>query len=391
LRQVTLHNEGPRARRIELTSYAEIVLAPQRADVAHPAFSNLFVQTEFAADSGALLATRRPRSDKEQPVWAVHVIAGAGHAPAHLQYETDRGRFLGRGRDTRMPHALEGATPLSNTVGNVLDPVFSLRTQVTVPPRGKVSVTFATFVATSREQAAALIAKYRTPALFEHVVGSAWTFARAEIYYLRISLSEAQLFQGLAGHLLFSTKQLRAAREPDAPNLLDVTHLWRYSISGDRPILLIRSHSMDDLPFINQCLRAQEYLRIKNLVIDVVILNERRHSYVQDLQQSIEHAARDFASQVPEGGEAGGIYPLAAETMGEAERRLLLALARVVLDPAQGGLKEQLSRPLVARPSLPPPQRPAPPQQLPPALGSPELAYFNGWGGFVDDGREYVI
>jgi cyclic beta-1,2-glucan synthetase len=223
------------------------------------------------------------------------------------------------------------------------------------------------------------------------VVGSAWTFARAEIYYLRTSLGEAQLFQSLAGHLLFSTKQLRAARDPGAPNLLDVTHLWRFSISGDRPILLIRSHSMDDLAFINQCLRAQEYLRIKNLVIDVVILNERRHSYVQDLQLAIEHAARDFAAQVPEGGESGGIYPLALETMSEAERRLLLALARVVLDPAQGGLKEQLSRPLVARPTEALPQRPAPPQHLPPARGSPELEYFNGWGGFAEDGREYVI
>jgi cyclic beta-1,2-glucan synthetase len=391
LRQVTLHNEGSRARHIELTSYAEIVLAPQRADVAHPGFSNLFVQTEFAAESGALLATRRPRSDREQPVWAIHVIAGVGQAPAQLQYETDRGRFLGRGRDHRMPHAMEGGTPLSNTVGNVLDPIFSLRTQVTVPPRSKVSVTFATFVAGSREQAAALIAKYRTPALFQHVVGSAWTFARAEIYYLRITLGEAQLFQSLAGHLLFSTKQLRAARESGAPNTLDVTHLWRFSISGDRPILLIRSHSLDDLPFITQCLRAQEYLRIKNLVVDVVILNERRHSYVQDLQQAIEHAARDFASQVPAGGESGGIYPLAMETMGEGERRLLLALARVVLDPAQGGLKEQLSRPTVARPTEARPQLPAASQQLPPARGAPDLAYFNGWGGFAEDGREYVI
>ncbi len=390
LRQVTLHNEGIRARRIELTSYAEIVLAPQRADIAHPGFSNLFVQTEFAPESGALLATRRPRSDRESPVWAMHVIACAGTAPTQLQYETDRSRFLGRGRDNRLPLALDDSTPLSNTVGNVLDPVFSLRTQVTVPARAKVTVTFATFVAHSREQITSLVAKYRTPTLFDHVAGSAWTFARAELYYLRSTLGEARLFQSLGSHLLLATPQLRAARDPAAPNMLDVTHLWRFSISGDRPILLIRCHSLDDLPFIHQCLRAQEYLRVKSLVVDVVILNERRHSYVQDLQHAIEQAARGFASRA-ESGEGGGIYTLAIDAMGEAERRLLLALARVVLDPAQGGLQEQLSRPaVVGTPRPPPPARAAPPPRTT-VEADQGLEFFNGWGGFASEGQEYAI
>ncbi len=130
LRCITLRNDGLRARAIAVTSYAEIVLAPQRADVAHPGFSNLFVQTEFLPESGALLATRRPRSSRESPVWAVHVIAGTGDAPAHLQYETDRARFLGRGRNARLPQVMQPARSLSNTAGNVLDPIFSLRTQV---------------------------------------------------------------------------------------------------------------------------------------------------------------------------------------------------------------------------------------------------------------------
>jgi len=391
LRQVTLYNEGTRPRRIELTSYAEVVLAPQRADVAHPGFSNLFVQTEFAAESGALLATRRPRSSREAAVWAMHVISGAGAAPAHLQYETDRGRFIGRGRDTRHPLALEGSAALSNTVGNVLDPVFSLRTRITVPPRARVSLTFATFVGTSREEVTSLVAKYRTPGLFEHLSGSAWTFARAEIYYLRSTLAEARLFQGLASHLLYASPQLRAARDPAAPNVLDVTHLWRFSISGDRPILLVRCHGMDDLPFIHQCLRAQEYLRIKNLVIDVVILNEQRHSYVQDLQHAIEGTARAFAARGVEGGESGGIYALVSDMIGTAELRLLLALARVVLDPAQGGLMEQLSRPSVLAPRAPLPRRLALPLPGDAAEPAPALEFFNGWGGFTADGREYVI
>ncbi len=222
LRCVTLRNDGTRARQIAVTSYAEIVLAPLRADIAHPGFSSLFIQTEFLPESGALLATRRPRSNREAPVWAIHVIAASGDGPADLQHETDRSRFLGRGRNARLPQAMEHGRALSNTAGNVLDPIFSLRTQVTVPPRGRVTVTYATFVTTSREHALALVAKYRTPALFGHVSETAWTFVRAVLYYLQSSLGEAMLFQTLASHLLVPTQQLRARRNPAGPYALDI-------------------------------------------------------------------------------------------------------------------------------------------------------------------------
>jgi cyclic beta-1,2-glucan synthetase len=391
LRRVTLHNDSSRPRSVEVTSFAEIVLAPQLADVAHPGFSNLFIQTEFIAQSGALLATRRPRSDREAPVWAMHVIAGSGDTPANLQYETDRRQFLGRGNSARNPQVMQDARPLSNTAGNVLDPVFSLRTRVVVPAKGNVSVTFATFMATSRDHALELVEKYRTPAFFEHVSEAAWTFARAELYYLQSSLSEAMLFQALASHLLVATPQLRAGAAT-GENTLDVTHLWRFSISGDRPILLIRCHGQDDMGFIQQCLRAQEYLRMKRLVIDVVILNERRHSYIQDLQLAIERIARAFTSQSVEGEDRGGIYPLAITAMSEAERTLLLTMARVVLEPSLGGLAELLHRPPATRSAeavQPEPYSSEPTRAVPLAKAASQLEFFNGWGGFAAGGREY--
>lgn len=393
LRRVTLRNDGLRPRHIELTSFAEIVLAPQRADIAHPAFSNLFVQTSFSAETGALFAARRPRGDRDPPVWGMHVIASGDAAPQDLQYETDRARFIGRGRDARMPQALEGGRALSGTVGNVLDPAFSLRTKVTVPAGGTVSVTFGTFVAGSRNQAEALAAKYRAAALFEVVHESAWTFARSELYYLRSSLSEARVFQSLASHLLLGTRQLRA-RQPADTAVPDVTHLWRFSISGDRPILLIRCHSQEDLAFVQQCLRAQEYLRVKHLAVDVVILNEKRHSYIQDLQQAIERIVRAFTAQAVEGEERGGIYALAIDAMSRSEQALLLTLARVVLDPAQGSLQELLSRPSLTRSAGPAsPGIPAPLTLPSPAAtpGSAPLEFFNGWGGFDAESNEYVM
>src|SRR5690606_6070081 len=130
VRRICLTNNGRRPREIELTSYAEIVLAAPAADNAHPAFSKMFVQTEHLAEFGALVATRRPRSHDEPRLWAAHFAVVEGDIAADPQYETDRARFLGRGRAIAEAVALEGGRPLSNTVGTILDPIFSLRQRV---------------------------------------------------------------------------------------------------------------------------------------------------------------------------------------------------------------------------------------------------------------------
>jgi cyclic beta-1,2-glucan synthetase len=394
LRRVSLCNEGSRDREIELTSYAELVLAPHRADLAHPAFSNLFVRTDFDPASGALLATRRPRSPTEASVWAVHVLSTV--IAGRLEYETDRARFIGRDRNARSALAIESGRPLSNTTGSVLDPIFSLRTRVTIAPGATVRVTFSTLIADSRDQALALAAKYRHPSIFENVTDLAWTFVRAELHHLQSDLHEARLFQTLGASLLFGARELRAGGDVIAANRLDTSRLWKFSISGDRPILLIRCRSVDEQRFIRQCLRAQEYLRIKRLFIDIVILNELPHSYTQDLQDSIDRTVRAQAATAPivAGEERGSVHALRADQISMAEHDLLLALARVVLQPSQGSLAEQLRRP----DSLPAPTpRPSPvlrgdsfTRHALPAMHTPR-EFFNGLGGFAADGREYVI
>ena len=147
IRRVSITNLGLRTREIQVTSYAELCLASQAADEAHPAFSNLFVQTEFVPDIGALLATRRRQSDKETAVWAAHVVAVEGETVGDLQFETDRSRFIGRGHNVRNPVSILDGRPLSNTVGSVLDPVISLRRTVSIPPGTTARVVFATIVA----------------------------------------------------------------------------------------------------------------------------------------------------------------------------------------------------------------------------------------------------
>ncbi len=393
IRRVTLTNLGSRAREIELTSYAEIVLAPQAADDAHPAFQNLFVQTEFVPEIGALLATRRPRASDERPVWAAHVAVVEEEAGTAVQFETDRARFLGRGRSVRSPASVIDGRPLSGTVGPVLDPIFSLRYRVALAPGATAHVIFSTVVAESREQVLDLADKYRESATFERAATLAWTQAQVQLHHLGIEADEAHLFQRLANRILYSDRSLRPPAGLLVRNERGAPGLWAHGISGDLPIVMVRIDEAEDLDIVRQLLRAHEYWRLKLLDVDLVILNEHGATYAQDLHDSLETLVRTSQSTlVPEGHRGhGGVYILRGDQLSAEDRTLLQAAARAVLLSRRGSLADQvirLERPERIAPSAAPPgsgrtgSDAAPPR--------PELEFFNGLGGFVDDGREYV-
>lgn len=398
LRRVSLSNTGTRTRTVELTSYSEVCLATQAADLAHPAFSNLFVRTEFDPQSFSLLAHRRARAANDASLWSIHSVNTSHGAPNHLEYETDRLHFIGRGRDVRAPQAIADGLPLTNTVGGVLDPILSLRVRLDVPPGATVTATFALFVADSRAQAMALANKYSHLAIFEQLTDFAWTFVRAELHHLQSTLLEARLFQTLASHLLYGGRALRAAADTIAVSQLDHTHLWRFAISGDRPLLLLLCRSNEALPFLRQCLRAQEYLRVKTLLIDIAIINEERYSYLDDLQQAIDRLVEAHTAMAPQvgGEERGKTITLRADRLTGEERHLLLATARVVLQPEQGSLAEQLKWPDTTTfpVSLAAPHLQISRPVTPDASGGQDRGgreYYNGTGGFAADGREYLM
>ena len=396
IRRVSLTNLGSHHREIELTSYAEIVLAPQAADVAHPAFQNLFVQTEFAPEVGALVATRRPRSRDERQLWAAHVAAVEEQAGEVIQYETDRARFLGRGRSVRSPVSVIDGRPLSNTVGAVLDPIFSLRCRVSLAPGATVHVIFSTVVAESREDVLDLADAYREAATFERAATLAWTQAQVQLHHLGVAADEAHLFQRLANRILYSDPTLRPSATLLARNDRGAPGLWAYGISGDLPIVVVRIDEAADIDIVRQLLRAHEYWRLKLLDVDLVIINEHAASYAQDLQDALETVVRTSQSTlVHEGHEAhGGVYILRGERLSADDRMLLQAAARAVILSRRGTLADQvirLERPDRIVPPAPPQQEPGPERAEVAAPPRPELELFNGLGGFADDGREYVV
>jgi cyclic beta-1,2-glucan synthetase len=392
VRRVSLTNNGRRSREIELTSYAELVLTTPAADNAHPAFAKMFVQTDYLSEFGALIATRRRRSHQEPQIWAAHFAVVEGEVIADPQYESDRARFLGRNRTVATATAIMNGRPLSNTVGTVLDPIFSLRYRVTIPPGKVARVAFWTVVAGSHAELLDLIDKHHDRNAYYRAKTLAWTQAQVQLRHLDVEAEEAADFQRLAAPILYADRRFRPPSDTIARGAGSQSGLWPHGISGDLPIVLLRVSEIEEVAQVRQLLRAHEYWRMKRLGVDLVIVNERASSYIQDLQNVIETAVRSSQSR-PRFGELaqGSIYALRADLMSGEVRALLQSVARVALVAGRGSIADQIAR-LPQSPSQPPsirwhkPELSAKRQSWVPK----DLEFFNGLGGFDNDGRDYV-
>lgn len=393
VRRLSITNRGSRTRDIEVTSYMELALAKPADDDAHPAFSKLFVETEYLRDTGALLATRRTRTPSDPTVWAAHLSIVDGESVGDVQYETDRGKFLARNRNARAPAAILGGWPLSNSAGAVLDPVFSLRRRVQIPRGRTVTIAFWTMAAPTREDIINLIDRHQETAAFDRAATLAATHAQSQVQYLGLVGEESHLFQLLANYVIYNDATLRAPREVLDCALPPPRALWSFGVSGDLPIVLIRISEEDQIPFVRQIIRAHDYWRVRRLSVDLVILNERASSYAQDLQTALEKIVHTLDRTEDQGGPLGRIYLVRADIAGRDACNALRAAVRVDLNSRRGTLAEQLSALTAADDEAQPARavRPTVRPATPPSISLPELSNFNGFGGFTADGREYLI
>ncbi|MDO9021848.1 MAG: glucoamylase family protein [Myxococcales bacterium] len=389
VRALKITNQTDESRNFEVTSYLEVVLATPAADAAHQAFAKLFVETEHLPAFDALIASRRPRSAEEARVWAVHVCAVEGEVVGPHEHETDRARFLGRGRTARHPAAMDG--PLAGTTGAVLDPVFSLRRRVRVGAGRSARLLFTTAVADTREAALLLAEKYADATCANRASVLAWTHAQSQLHYLDIGADDAKLFLRLAARVLYAGRELRAREDVIARNRRGQSGLWAYGISGDVPIVLLRVSGEEHIGLLREALHAHEYWRMRGLTVDLVVLNEHPPSYLQAFHDQLVGVVRSGPSAFLV-DRPGGIFVRRADIMPAEDQTLLIAAARAVLSGSRGTLAEQVDRPaelvelpaaLVARHHRVEARgtvAPAEPLRFPTALG-----------GFSADGREYVI
>ncbi len=393
LRRLRLTNTGRARRTIEVTSYAEVALADPAADALHPAFSNLFVQTEIVPDQRTILCTRRPRSRGESSPWMFHLMVAHGaSAGSALSYETDRLRFLGRGRTPARPRAMLEPGPLSGTAGSVLDPIVAIRGRYVLEPDETITIDIVSGVADTRAACLGLVGKYQDRRLANRVFALASTHAQVVLRQLNASEADAQLYCRLAGSIIYANPSLRADPAVVATNRRGQSGLWGYSVSGDLPIVLLQIGDAAHIELVRQLVQAHAYWRLKGLAVDLVIWNEDHAGYRQLLQeQIIGLIAAGVESNAP--ARPGAIFVRPAEQISVEDRILFQAVARAIITDGRGSLADQIGgRPVPLLPARFTPTRvlrapaagPAPPPRG-------DLAFFNGLGGFTPDGREYII
>jgi len=397
VRRVTLVNRTTTTRDVELTSYAEVVLAPPDGDRAHPVFSNLFVQTEWVEATSTLLATRRPRSATEARLWCAHVVATGPELIGKVTCETDRAKFVGRGRSVRNPAALDAGAELTGTVGAVLDPVFALRVKVRIPPNSSAQVSFTTFVTDQKERAMEVADLYHDPYSARRALDLSWAQAQAELRDLGMTPSDAALYLDLAGHVLYPHPGFRPAPSAVEQNRLGQETLWAQGISGDWPILLATIDSSVGLPSVRQLLRTHHYWRLKGIACDLVILNTHPITYLQELNDELLTTVM-ASSEAGLLDRPGGVFIRRADLLKPEEITLLRAVARVQVGSDGLGLGNFLEFPgvedrypprldVMNRDIVPLGTKPIKPQTEASGEG---LQAFNGIGGFNADG-EYEI
>ncbi|MDT3776672.1 glucoamylase family protein [Nitrospira sp. MA-1] len=394
IRRVTLTNLSIRTRHIEVTSYAEVVLAPLNADLAHRSFSNLFVQTEILPDRQAILCRRRARTPGEATPWMFHLLAAPGAVADEPSYETDRSKFIGRGRTAANPVALESDDPsstLSNTDGSVLDPIVAIRRTIALSSDESSTVQIISGVADTREAALVLLEKYCDRHFVERAFEMAWFQSQEVLRHLNATEAEAQVYGRLATSIIFANGLRRAAPSVIARNQLGQSGLWRFVVSGDLPIVLLRIGDRNRIDLVKQVLQAHAYWRMKGLIADLVIVNEDFSGYRAVLQDQIMGLIN--AGHEPQIlDRPGGVFVRRAEELSEEDRVLFQTVARVVLTDTAETLLEQVERlvPVVRLPDhLVPLRRPAVIPAQP--LAARDRIFCNGLGGFTPDGREYVV
>ena len=410
LRRLHITNRARTRRTIEITSYAEVVLAPSAADALHPAFSNLFVQTEIIRERRAILCTRRPRSLEEQAPWMFHLMSAHGDADIlEISYETDRMQFVGRGRTVAAPRAMSDSAALSGSQGSVLDPIVAIRYQIALDPEQSATIDMVSGLDETRDAALSLVGKYQDRHLANRVFELAWTHSQVTLRQINATEADAQLYGGLASSVIYGNSSLRADTSVLIKNRRGQSGLWGYAISGDLPIVLLQIGDLANIDLVRRLVQAHAYWHLKGLTVDLVIWNEDHAGYRQLLQEQIMGLiAVGLEAHVMD--RPGGIFVRRAEQISNEDRILLQSVARAIITDSRGTLAEQINRRgfierrvsaaeqtdvrgfIEKRISRLVPTRTYR-SEGPAAAELPrrDLILCNGLGGFTPDGGEYVI
>lgn len=391
VRRIHLTNHSRVKRNLDITSYGEVVMAAASADDSHPAFSNLFVQTEINTNQHTISCTRRARSKDEQPPWMFHLMKVDGALVNQVSYETDRNNFIGRGNTLEHPQVMMHTEPLSGSQGSVLDPVISVQYKIVLKPGESATIDIVTGMASTREGNQSLIDKYQDRHLRDRAFELSWTHSQVVLRQIGATEADAQLYARLASSILYTNPVLRANPSIMLKNQRGQSALWSYSISGDLPIVLLLISDTSNITLVKQLIKAQAYWHLKGLAVDLVILNEDPSGYRQVLQDQIQGLIAAGIG-VSTSDKQGRIFVRSADQIPMEDRILLQTVARVIISDAKGTLADQVNKRHVIKAIIPKltASKIYSPLREKTEINS-TLQFFNGIGGFSADGKEYII
>ncbi len=391
VRRLTITNHDTMSKNLEITSYLEVTLAHYDADIVHPAFGNLFVKTEYIDNPSCILATRRPRAKGKKQPWLMQTVATQGTTVGTIQYETSRANFIGRGENTIHPITMKRDSLLSNTVGAVLDPIVSIRRRVKIKPGETCIIAFTTAIANSKVEVINLAKKYSELHNVNRVFELAWSQTQVDMKYLGIKSTQANLYQVMASKILFLNSTFKEREEYIKGVKKGQFTLWGYGISGDLPIILLIARESKDRDLVRQLLNAHEYLSLKGLRVDLVIINLQKTSYDQPLQTDIKDLVGSSHLRDKE-NKPGGIFILNKATIMDEDIELLMAIARIVIDSSKGMLVSQIKNNyegIEKQPLLETKENGV--TFTPHKFNMKPLEYFNDLGGFNVEDENYTI
>lgn len=392
VREISITNRSQNEKIIEVTSYSEVTLAPYNSDAVHPAFSNLFIKTEYVDDQNCLLAYRRPRAKNQNKPWLMQKLIVEGESIGAIQYETSRVNFIGRNKNLQNPEVIKEDMILKNTVGAVLDPILSIRKRIKVKPDETVKLQFISMVGSSREELLKIAEKYIDSTSIKRIFTLAETQSQVQLKFMGITNRQANLYDFMAGKILFMSHLYRSRSFEIKSIIKGQSSLWSYGVSGDTPIVLLKVAKVSDIGLVKQMLNAHEYWLLKGIKVDLIILNMENHSY----HKKLETALRDVISSSharDKQNKNSGVYLFNADNVEKEIINLFIAISRIVIDSKNGlmisqiknlGIKEDLEplKPIEVKYTYP---------NFKPNTDVKNLEFFNDYGGFDIENKEYVI
>ena len=399
IRRMTLENQGNDEEIIEITSYFEPVLSTKEQDYAHPAFNNLFLITRFDEETNSLIVKRKNREPNKPQIYLAATLSTNNETVGDLEYEIDEEKFIGRG-NLGIPNMIKNSIPLSKKIGLVTEAIVAIKRTIKMKPQEKVIIDFILSVGEKEEIVIKNMEEYKSLQNVKKEFELSKARVEAQSRYLNVKGKEIEIYQKMLSYIMFdSSIKSNKMKKINKNGRYKQEELWKYGISGDLPIIVLKIKDVHDGYVVKEILKAYEFFRSRNIEVEIVILDEERHSYENYVREEIEGNILN-SQMLYLKNQRGGIFTLSKEEIDKKDIELLEFLAYIIIDSKKGGLKNNIKE--IEENYLEQYKLISDEIQIPNVIednnedidileNKEVLKYYNEYGGFSSDGKEYLI